>query len=66
VPTTSKITLKVEDATSRDRQLELTCAVLARETTSCGILVTRVDHTTFEVALSSDVQFGLITEVDLL
>jgi hypothetical protein len=62
----SGITLRVEDRASRDRQLEQTCGLLAREATACGILVTRVDPTTFEVALSTDVPFGLTRELDLL
>ncbi|WP_248763333.1 hypothetical protein [Pseudarthrobacter sp. SSS035] len=64
--TTSTITVKAEDPASRDRQLEQTCALLRREATDCGILVTRVDHTTFEVAISPDVEFGLTRELDLL
>ena len=63
---TSPITVKVEDRASRDRQLEQTCALLRSEATGCGILVTRVDHTTFEVTLSADVPFGLTHELDLL
>lgn len=64
--TTSRITVKVADPTSRDRQLEQTCALLRNEATDCGIIVTRVDHTTFEVALSPEVAFGLTREIDLL
>lgn len=64
--TTSMIKVEVEDRASRDRQLEQACALLRREATSCGILVTRIDHTTFEVALSPDVVFGLTREIDLL
>jgi hypothetical protein len=64
--TTSGITVKIEDRESRDRQLEQTCAMLRRGATDCGILVTRVDHTTFELALSPDVPFGLTREIDLL
>lgn len=63
---TSMITLKVGDPASRDRQLEQTCALLRSEATDCGILVTRINHTTFEIALSSDVAFGLTCENDLL
>ena len=63
---TSRITLTVEDPTSRDRQLEQTCTLLRREATACGILVTRVDHTNFEVSLNPDVPFGLTLELDLL
>ncbi|WP_427008640.1 hypothetical protein [Pseudarthrobacter sp. H2] len=64
--TTSRITLKVEDPTSRDRQLERTCALLRKEATDCGILVTRIDHSTFEIALSPSVAFGFTHELDLL
>lgn len=64
--TTPTITIKVEDPASRDQQLERTCAMLVREATSCGILVTRLDPTTFEVALSPNVAFGLTRELDLL
>lgn len=63
---TNRITIKAENPRSRDRQLEQTCALLSREAIGCGILVTRVDHTTFEVALSPDVAFGLTRELDLL
>lgn len=64
--TTSMITVKAENRASRDWQLEQMCALLRREATACGILVTRVDPTTFEVALSPDVAFGLTRELDLL
>jgi hypothetical protein len=64
--TTSRITVNVKDRASRDRELEQTCALLRREATDCGILVTRVDHATFEFALSPDVPFGLTREIDLL
>lgn len=64
--TTSKITVTAEDPASRDRQLEQACALLRREAADCGIVVIRVDHTTFEVALSPDVAFGLTREIDLL
>lgn len=64
--TTSKITLQVEDPISRDRQLEQTCALLRKQATDCGILVTRLDHFTFEIALSSSVAFGITHEIDLL
>jgi len=64
--TPSRILVKVEDPESRDRKLDQTCARLRREATDCGILVTRIEHTTFEVALSADVPFGLTRELDLL
>lgn len=34
--------------------------------TSCGILVTRVDFTTFTIALSPQIAYGLTREIDLL
>jgi hypothetical protein len=66
MPKTSGITLKVEDPESRDRQLEQTCSLLRSEATDCGILVIRVDPTTFEVAFNPEVEFGLTRELDLL
>ena len=66
MPTASGIILKVEDPESRDRQLEQTCSLLRSEATDCGILVTRVNHTTFEVALNPGVAFGQTRELDLL
>ncbi|MDP9905512.1 hypothetical protein J2S90_002483 [Arthrobacter bambusae] len=64
--TTSRIVVQVEDRSSLDRQLEQTSALLRRVATNCGILVTRFDHTTFEVAFSPEVPFGLTRELDLL
>jgi hypothetical protein len=60
------ITISVEDPASRDRQLEQTCARLTKEVTGCGILVTRVNPVTFEVALSPGVPYGFTNELDLL
>lgn len=62
----STIIVKVQDPTSRDRQLEQTCALLREQATDCGILVTRVDYITFKVALTPSVAFGLTHEIDLL
>lgn len=64
--TTSSITVKAQDPASRDRQLEHACSLLRRRAGSCGVLVTRLDHNTFQVALSPDVAFGLTRELDLL
>lgn len=64
--TTPRIIIKAEDPASRDQQLEQTCALLIREAMNCGIRVTRLEATTFEVALSPDVAFGFTYEVDLL
>jgi hypothetical protein len=63
---TSRITVTVKDRASVDPQLEKICTLLRSEAKECGILVTRVDHATFEVALSPDVPFGLTHELDLL
>jgi hypothetical protein len=63
---TSVITISVEDRASRDRQLEQAISLLRKEATDCGILVTRIGFTTFTVAISADVAFGLTQEVDLL
>lgn len=63
---TSTITVKVEDASSRDRQLEQASSLLHEKATDCGILVTRIDLTTFTIALSPDIPFGLTRELDLL
>lgn len=61
---TSTITLKADDPASRDRQLEHATSLLRKKATDCGILVTRVDFTTFTVALSPDIEFGLTREID--
>lgn len=60
------IIIKVKDAASRDRQLEQATSLLREKATGWGILVTRVDFTTFTVALNPDVSFGLTREIDLL
>jgi hypothetical protein len=60
------ITIKAEDRFSRDQQLEQATSLLREEATGCGILITRVDFTTFTVALSPNIAFGLTQEVDLL
>lgn len=63
---TSLIVVKVEDAPSVDRELEHASAVLREKATSWGLLVTRVDFTTYTVALSPDIPFGFTRELDLL
>lgn len=60
------VTVKVEDATSRDLQLEHATSILRERATDWGILVTRVDFTTFTIALSPDIPFGFTRELDLL
>lgn len=64
--TTSTITIEVEDAPSRDRQLEQATRLLKDKATDCGILVTRHSFKTFTATLSPNVDFGLIQELDLL
>lgn len=63
---TSPITVKVEDPASRDRQLERATSLLREKAVGYGILVTRVDYTTFTIALSPEVAYGQTLEVDLL
>lgn len=63
---TSTIVVKVEDAASVDRELEHASSILREKATSWGLLVTRVDFTTYTVALSPDIPFGFTRELDLL
>lgn len=63
---TSLIVVKVEDTASIDRELEHAIAVLRQKATRWGLLVTRVDFTTYTVALSPDIPFGFTRELDLL
>ena len=62
----SLIVVKVADAASVNRELEHASAVLREKTTNSGLLVTRVDFTTYTVALSPDIPFGFTQELDLL
>jgi hypothetical protein len=64
--TVRAITIKVDDPISRDSQLEQATVLMHRKALDCGLIVTRVNYTTFEVALSSDVRYGLTQEIDLL
>ena len=63
---TSTLTVKVWDPASRDRQLEKASSLLREKATDCGILVTRLDFTTFTIAFSPEVAFGTTRENDLL
>lgn len=63
---TSTIIVEVGDCGSRDKQLEQATSLLRERATICGILVTRVNFTTFEVTLNSDIPFGLTRETDLM
>lgn len=60
------ITLNVADRVSRDEQLEQAISLLRKKATRCGILVTRVDFTTYTVTISPNTPFGVTTELDLL
>lgn len=53
------------DPASRDLQLDRTCARLIGKATDCGILVTRVNHARYEIALHPDVPYGFTYELDL-
>lgn len=63
---TSTITVRVEDPASRDRQLEQATSLLRERAVGCGILVTRVDYTTYTISISPGVAYGQIREIDLL
>lgn len=60
------ITIEAQDRVSRDRQLDQAAHLLKNRASNCGILVTRHSFRTFTVALSRDVEYGLIRELDLL
>lgn len=63
---TSMITVKIENRASRDHQLEQAISLIREQADTCGILVTRVDFTTFTIAASPSIAFGFIHEMDLL
>jgi hypothetical protein len=56
-----------EDVSHRDIELDLAVEVAAEVASyrRCGILITRHDFSTFTVAVTPDVPFGLIHELDL-
>ena len=62
----STITVKVEDPASRDRQLEQATSLLHEKAIGYGLLVTRIDYTTFTIAFSHEVAHGQTREVDFL
>ena len=66
MPTVTSIIIEAQDRATRDRQLEHATRLLKDKATDCGILVTRHSFRTFTAALSPDVDFGLIQELDLL
>lgn len=63
---TSTMTVIVKDPAARDRQLEQAISLFREKALGHGILVTRVDYTTFSIALSPEVAYGETREVDLL
>lgn len=63
---TPTITVTAEHPASRDRQLEQATSLLREKAIDRGIVVTRVDHRTFTVALSPEVAYGQTREVDLM
>jgi hypothetical protein len=66
MPTATSITIEARDRASRDHQLEQATDLLRDKATDCGILVTRHSFRTFTAALSPDVEYGFIQEMDLL
>lgn len=63
--TTPTIVVRVKDRAFPDRQLDMATALLRKKATCCGILVTRVNFTTFTVTASPDTKFGITREIDL-
>jgi hypothetical protein len=61
---TSTITFTATHPASRDRQLEQATSLLREKAIDRGIVVTRVDHRTFIIALSPEVAYGETREVD--
>ena len=66
MPSATSIIIEVQNRASRDDQLEQATNLLLNKATNCGILITRHSFRTFTAALSPDVEFGLIQELDLL
>lgn len=58
--------IEAEDRASRDLQLEQAIRLLSEKATDRGILITRHSFNSFTANLSSDVEYGLIQELDLL
>lgn len=63
---TSSITVTADHPASRDRQLEQATSLLREKAIDPGIVVTRVDHRTFTIALSPEVAYGQTRKVDLM
>lgn len=66
MPTPPPIIIEARDRTSRDDQLEQAVDFLRNRATDCGILITRHSFRTFTAALSPNVAYGFIQELDLL
>lgn len=66
MPTEIPLIIEARDGASRDFQLEQATDLLRNRATDCGILITRHSFRTFTAALSPDVEFGLIQELDLV
>jgi hypothetical protein len=68
MPTATSITITIEaqDRASRDYQLEQAADLLSDQATNCGILITRHSFGILTAALSPNVEYGLIQELDLL
>jgi len=66
MPTAPPITIEARDRASRDDQLEQAILSLQNQTTDCGILITRHSFRKFTAALSRDVEYGFIQEMDLI
>lgn len=66
MPSATSITIEAHDRASRDHQLEQAAALLRDQATDCGILITRHSFRTFTAALSRNVAYGLIQEMDLV
>ncbi|BAS06690.1 hypothetical protein AHiyo4_01120 [Arthrobacter sp. Hiyo4] len=58
--------IEVPDRASREFQLEQATDLLRDRATDCGIIITRHSFRTFTAALSPDVEFGFIQELDLV
>jgi hypothetical protein len=59
------IVIEAHDRASRDLQLEEATRLLSEKARNRGILVTRHSFRSFTAALSKDVEYGLIQELDL-
>lgn len=63
--TATSIIIEVQDRASRDHQLEQATYLLSDQAIDCGILITRHSFRIFTAALSPNVEYGLIQEMDL-